>query len=370
MLASKFNARHGLKPSSHRKVRRAFLRSKKRIVRYSLLTANVALLVAVIFFVTKPPATDGQISYNSATVQAASETAPGPLDQVSSADIAVHVARVTGLPESTSVVNHADSITAIESSAPADVSVVAKPQVVSAVLASKKDIQTYVVESGDTISSIAAKKGVSSDSIRWSNNLTGNSVAVGKRLVLPPNGVNGIVMTVKVGDTPASLAQRYSADEERITTFNDAEVRGLVVGEQILVPDGVVRAAVAPAYNYYSGGYAFGNAPIYGYNGYDLYQCTWWAATRRAQIGRPIPANFGNANTWASNARRAGFTVNNQPAFGAILYHKNIVHVAFVEGVNSDGSILVSDMNYGSWGSRSTQRTVSPSEFGQYLFIH
>ena len=56
-----------------------------------------------------------------------------------------------------------------------------------------------------------------------------------------------------------------------------------------------------------------------------------------------------------------------------MLYHKyqgGAGHVAYVEEVNADGSILVSDMNYnGGWG-RVSYRTVTPGEFSQYLFIH
>ena len=44
-------------------------------------------------------------------------------------------------------------------------------------------------------------------------------------------------------------------------------------------------------------------------------------------------------------------------------------HVAYVESVNTDGSILISDMNYPIWG-KVTYRTAQPSEFGNYRFIY
>ncbi len=42
--------------------------------------------------------------------------------------------------------------------------------------------------------------------------------------------------------------------------------------------------------------------------------CTWYVYERRLQLGRPISSFWGNANTWATSARAAGFVVNNTPA--------------------------------------------------------
>lgn len=345
----------------------------------------MVLLGAVVLFVAKAPATNQTAHLSVAAASETTDTAiTGPLDQVSSADIAVHVARTIDMPEANSVVNHADSVNAMAAATSADESIIAKPQVISGALPSRKDIHTYVVVNGDTISSIASKFGVSSDSIRWSNGLTGDRVAAGTNLVLPPNGTNGIVYTVKAGDTADSLAQKYSTDKNSLISFNDAEVSGLKVGEQILIPNGVVQTVVAPARNYYSG-FAWGGAnAIYSANGYDYGWCTWWAAKRRADIGRPIPSNLGNAISWRYLAPRAGLGIDGTPEGGAVAYYKNIGglgHVGFVEQVNSDGSIWISDMNYygvsqiggstpaGGWG-RTSYHVVAPGELGAYLFIH
>ena len=57
---------------------------------------------------------------------------------------------------------------------------------------------------------------------------------------------------------------------------------------------------------------------------------------------------MGNAN-WASAAAASGYTVNNTPKAGAIMQTTQgyYGHVAYVEGVNSNGSVRVSEMNYG-----------------------
>ncbi|HSX23720.1 MAG TPA: LysM peptidoglycan-binding domain-containing protein [Candidatus Saccharimonadales bacterium] len=365
-------ARHSTKPLTQRKLRRFYLRSRKRLVRYSLLTANVALLGVVVFFVAKSPAGNQTIHQNAVADAASSETPAGPLDQVSSADIAVHIARTVGLPEANSVVNHADSVSASETSVPADTSIVAKPQVVSAALPSRQDIHTYTVVAGDTIGSIAAKSGVSSDSIRGSNGLSGDRVAAGRQIVLPPAGTNGIVYTVKAGDTPDTLAQKFNANKDAIVSFNDAEISGLQPGEQVLIPDGVVQAvAAAPSYNYYSSGVGFawgGNAPIYGHNGYDYGWCTYYVATKVN-----VPANWGNANTWDSGARASGWIISSTPRVGAVAQSDRMSylgHVAYVEAVSDDGTMIkYSDMNgLAGWGRVGYSDWVSTGTFPNYIY--
>lgn len=354
-----------------RKFHKLFSRSRKRIIRFSLLTANLAMLGAVVFFVANTPNKDQTAQYNTATAVAASGVASGPLDKVSSADIAVHLAYATGLPEATSVANRADSLNSIDDKAAANNSVVAKPQVVSTALPSRKDIHTYVVKQDETLSTIATKFGVSSDSIKWSNGLTGNEVAVGKALKMPPNGTNGIVYTVAAGDTAESLAQKYSADKNLLISFNDAEVSGLKVGEQILIPNGVIQAPVVTrSYNYYSSsgaGFAWGgSSAIYGRNGYDYGYCTWYVANRIS-----VPANWGNADTWPRGARASGWTVSSVPKKGSIAQGAPIaMHVAYVEEVSEDGKMIkYSDMNnLAGWGKVGYSGWVPASYFPRYIY--
>ncbi|HHI6401528.1 TPA: CHAP domain-containing protein, partial [Staphylococcus aureus] len=45
-------------------------------------------------------------------------------------------------------------------------------------------------------------------------------------------------------------------------------------------------------------------------------------------------------------------------------------HVAYVEGVNSNGSVRVSEMNYGHGAGVVTSRTISANQAGSYNFIH
>ena len=101
---------------------------------------------------------------------------------------------------------------------------------------------------------------------------------------------------------------------------------------------------------------------------YPWGQCTWWAATRRADIRKPIPG-WGNAATWAGSAASAGYTVDGSPSAGSVIVFQPGVlgasadygHVAMVEEVRGDGSILISESNALGLGVVST-REISASQ--------
>jgi surface antigen len=349
-------------------------RSKKRLARVSILTANLALLIGVgLFVVQSTSGTGSNLQSAKSQFALASQETAKPLDELSSADVAVHIARVANLPESVAVVNKADTVNAQLNISSADDQLLAKPQIVSTALKSNKDIKNYKTAPGDTVSSIASKFGVTPDTIRFSNNLRGDAVAVGTSLIISP--VNGITYVVKAGDTPDAIAERYHADKQQLIQFNDAELAGAFkTGETIVVPDAVQPAAVRTA-SYGGtgvGSFAFGGSAIYGGNGYDYGWCTWHAANRRIQIGRPLPTNLGNAISWVPLARQAGLATGRIPQAGAVFSQRGtggLGHVGFVEKVNADGSFLASDMNYPIWG-QVTYRTITPAEFGNYTFIY
>jgi surface antigen len=114
----------------------------------------------------------------------------------------------------------------------------------------------------------------------------------------------------------------------------------------------------------YTGNASTANTYIYGY-------CTFWAAQRRIEVGKPIPNNWGDAHTWDDGARKAGYTVNHTPAKYAIMETDAgaLGHVAFVEEVGPDGSWKVSEMNVKGWDILS-DRTFKPQQAKDYNFIH
>ncbi len=361
-----------------RTYRRLFRKYKTRMIRYGILGANVAALFAVVFVVVKAPS-DSHTHQNA--LVGATATATGPLDQLSSADIAVHVARMTSLPEAVAVTNQADSEATQLAITATETKVVAKPQVVATSLKSAKDISTYTAAAGDTLSGLATKFGVTSDSIRWSNGLSSEKIPAGKQLVIPP--VSGVVYTVKSGDTADSLAQKYSSSKEQILADNDAEVSGLKVGQQILIRGGIQPVARVVSTSSYSSSSFFGGSATYGYNGYDYGWCTWYVANKRLAAGSPMPTNLGNAATWAVRAAAYGLSTGRTPQVGAavVTSRSGAGHVAYVERVNADGSIWISEMNSrgqvsiensapaGGWG-RVDFKLVSAAQAASYSYVY
>lgn len=113
-------------------------------------------------------------------------------------------------------------------------------------------------------------------------------------------------------------------------------------------------------------------AGSYGYsNPYYWGSCAYYAYQRRAQLGRPVGKYWGNAKNWAYNARRAGYTVRKAPRKGSVLVSQTgyYGHVAVVERIYSNGSILVSEMNYPRKGVK-TYRSISKYQKSYYQYIY
>jgi surface antigen len=343
---------------------------RRRAIRIGLLASNIVVLLVIVAVVVQNPHTDGLATpvASSVTEQNEAANAVNPLDQLSSADIALTVARMNNLPEATAINNQAQSQAAELASSISSDSVLSKPQVVTTALKSRADIKTYIVQDGDSVSSLAAKFGVTSDSIRWSNGLTGEALTPGNSLAIPP--VNGIVYIVKDGDTADSLATKYKASKDQILAYNDAEIGGLRVGERIIIPNATQAtvttasavAAVAATSFAWGGGQA-----VYGYNGYDYGYCTWYAANKV-----PVPSNWGNANTWDNLARLSGWQVSSVPVAGAVAQTDAgyFGHVAVVEAVSDDGTMIkYSDMNgLAGFGRVGYSDWTSASKFQHYIY--
>ena len=75
-------------------------------------------------------------------------------------------------------------------------------------------------------------------------------------------------------------------------------------------------------------------------NTYAPGYCTWYAKNRRPDL----PNRMGNAISWVSSAASQGFATGSAPRVGAIGQQGN--HVVYVESVNGDGTVTVSEMNY------------------------
>lgn len=130
-----------------------------------------------------------------------------------------------------------------------------------------------------------------------------------------------------------------------------------------------------------------GSSFCYGHNtgntvggaAYPARQCTLWAYIRRSQMGLPVGSYMGNGAEWANSARRLGYLVNRTPHVGAVMVFARgqkvtswyadwqYGHVAIVERVNADGSVLVSE---GGTGFASFPAYETIYNTGNYEYIH
>ena len=244
------------------------------------------------------------------------------------------------------------------------------------------------------MNTIAAKFGLTTDQIRWSNGLKTTDISEGNTLYLP--STPGIVYTVKSGDTIESIAGTYGSSVAEITALNDLEVSGISEGMRIVIKDGtlpqkerpeyvapiVVARTTTYTYSYLGNSYerenireiargfytnSPGNPSVAG-------QCTWyawwWRATSPLSLG-PLPGGpIGNANAWDTSLS-SSFRVDHTPEVGAVFQTDSgwYGHVGVVVGMNQDGSITVREMNMGI-PYRVTEAEIPASMIGRFKYIH
>ncbi len=147
-------------------------------------------------------------------------------------------------------------------------------------------ISLYVVHPGDTLPAIAKMFGVSVNTIRWGNDLSGNTITPGQTLVILP--LTGVKHIVRRGDTLQSIAKLHKADINDILQYNNLSLNSkLSLGQEIIVPDGIeggVQSSgsssgvgkTGPLYPIYDGYYmrpivgGVKTQGIHGHNGVDL----------------------------------------------------------------------------------------------------
>jgi len=217
----------------------------------------------------------------------------------------------------------------------------------------REEITTYTVQEGDMSSGIAAKFGISLNTLLWSNNLKETSlIRPGDELTILP--VNGLVHRVNSGDTIGAIATKYKANTEKIIAFNDLPADGSIqINQKLIIPDGqiqVVQTSSQIISQTYTAGPGTGKSRVFPYG-----QCTWYVAQKR------VVAWSGHAKSWLTNARAAGYKTGSTPQAGAIVVlteggwlGRIYGHVAYVESVNGSW-VTISEMNYTGWAQKSVR---------------
>lgn len=122
------------------------------------------------------------------------------------------------------------------------------------------------------------------------------------------------------------------------------------------------------------------NALSYGIDpwGYGCRQCVSYTAWKVLQKTGRAAMYWGNAKDWPASAKRAGYKTGTTPKEKSVgvMTSGPYGHVVWVEKVNSNGTINISQYNYwlpnksnGGWGWYSEFKNVSPSAYQAYIYI-
>ena len=110
----------------------------------------------------------------------------------------------------------------------------------------REEIIKYTVLPGDTISAIAEKFGISTNTVLWANGLTPAAIIKpGEHLDILP--ITGVRHKVKAGDTVENIAKKYNASPEEIEFFNGTSSdKDLKIASIVIVPGGILPQAMRP----------------------------------------------------------------------------------------------------------------------------
>lgn len=232
----------------------------------------------------------------------------------------------------------------------------------------KRSVITYEVKLGDTPSDIADEFGISTNTLLWANNLTIDSatrIKPGDKLAILP--ISGVRHTIKASDTVSSLAKKYSADAEKIISYNNLKTgEPLETDSVVIIPDGKMPVPPKPKTP------KFALASVSKNDNYDVntvntlvgdthppahsHQFPWGQCTYYVALKRFIPW-VGDAKNWLKNAAAYGYSTGKTPAVGSIVItteNRRYGHSAYVEAIDGD-KITISEMNFVGLGIKSVR---------------
>lgn len=203
----------------------------------------------------------------------------------------------------------------------------------------KPNVEKYTVADNDSLHTIAGYYETTWKRLFYKNSSIADPdvITVGDELVIP-------LPDEKLKERPLPPAARETAGT---TPAGRAPARK----PQSTRKPAVRQAPTAPAVQ--ARGSVAGNTYTAGY-------CTWYVKNRRPDL----PNNLGNADTWVSRARAQGIPTGATPRVGAA--GQRGMHVVYVESINGDGTVNISEMNHKGLYVRS-ERTL-PADYFMYIY--
>ena len=214
----------------------------------------------------------------------------------------------------------------------------------------RETIAVHTVQSGDTILGIAAKYGIQPETILWANpqiEENPDRISIGDQVKVLP--VNGVLHTVRQGDTLSSIAAKYKVEVNVITGYTGNaltdESAELTVGSELVVPGGEkpVIAQQVVTYNYSapvpasavkgSGAFAWptsGNVSQGYWGGHAAIDISSWT-------GAPVAAADGGFVSFVGRGWNSGYgnhiIIDHGNGYTTLYAHLNSIYVSPGENV-------------------------------------
>ena len=100
----------------------------------------------------------------------------------------------------------------------------------------EEEENVYIVKKGDTLYSIAMANNTTVDELKKANNLTSNILSTGQLLKIPSALLPESTYTVKKGDSLYSIANKYNTTVEELKRINNLTSNTLSIGQVLKLP--------------------------------------------------------------------------------------------------------------------------------------
>lgn len=226
----------------------------------------------------------------------------------------------------------------------------------------------YTVVAGDTLNAIASKTGKSVSDLASLNGISNvNVLMVGQ--VLHTTGTASKAASQAPASQASQSSQASQAPASQASQAPASQASQAPASQAAPATTNTPTATPAPAATTaaFGGAQAAGTAGFYsGVQGYPAGQCTAFVAgiLQAEGVSSSKWAYLGNGNAWGANAAARGVAVNQTPTAGSVAFF-GYMHVAYVTGVNGNGTVNIIEGNFN--GQAYNARTISASEAAGYI---
>lgn len=205
-------------------------------------------------------------------------------------------------------------------------------------------ISEYLVQSGDTLGSIAQQFNISLNTLLWANDLNSKSVInPGDTLIILP--VSGVLHIVKKGDTLSELAELYKVKTQEIADYNKlGQEAEIFVGDILIIPGAQKPVVIksSPVYNNTTVPNSYFICPVP--SPYRITQGLHWYNAidfSTGKCGSPIYAAAGGEVQRTGYDTRAGNYVRILHPNGVVTFYGHMSKIAVSSGQKvSQGQII------------------------------